>query len=606
MGGGREARRCSEPARVSLSLRAVKVGAVPTGRENPTDRSSRTQWDDNGWHCGRMYVIFPLEDLLDPYSGLSRRSQAQLNQRINAQKNSSEPTTSEASCPPSSQPNQVTTVQPSTSTTNTTTSTAATSSPSAQITVVSADISRSGSVKSQSKCPSSALKPISQVSPHSTQPLQQPTSSAVSSLPPRSPKLSTKNSQSSVKPKISQPQQKSDLIPLQNLNPQQKAKSFLFGVLTPKTSCPDIQISSHNVSVCDTNTVTSNADSNTWPSNSRSTTLVSQANLGLSVSSARNKQQIRPLVSQDSPSSTLLDTTTLSPKRKTALVDPPSLPKDLVIKEKSELSSAKDSGGISAKEFNHDNVGCGDVTLGNKDLAVSSKVNSPLGSGSRTGGLVRHSSFSSRDFIAHQKLSSSGSASRSCLSGGSFSDQTSGAGFYSGRSSSSSAKSRASEGRTKSKETIVGNSSPYLNRQNKIQGSPSLNLSQKSGSELQLSNKIQLRSQTEIPLSKFTSKQVLEPCLSSHPTKIVEDLSSSCPPPKFAQDLSLQTRSGKFSAQYAPNSVGPGGGKRISHVMAAGGDAGLRHLTHPALNEPLKSHSNVTFKLLKTGKKATN
>lgn len=41
--------------------------------------------------------------------------------------------------------------------------------------------------------------------------------------------------------------------------------------------------------------------------------------------------------------------------------------------------------------------------------------------------------------------------------------------------------------------------------------------------------------------------------------------------------------------------------------MATGGEAAaLRDLTHPGLNESLKAHNAVTFKLVRTGKKTKN
>jgi hypothetical protein len=36
--------------------------------------------------------------------------------------------------------------------------------------------------------------------------------------------------------------------------------------------------------------------------------------------------------------------------------------------------------------------------------------------------------------------------------------------------------------------------------------------------------------------------------------------------------------------------------------MATGGDITLRDVSHPSLNEALKAHSSVTFKLVRTGK----
>ena len=35
--------------------------------------------------------------------------------------------------------------------------------------------------------------------------------------------------------------------------------------------------------------------------------------------------------------------------------------------------------------------------------------------------------------------------------------------------------------------------------------------------------------------------------------------------------------------------------------MATGGDITLRDLSHPSLNEALKAHNSVTFKLVRTG-----
>jgi hypothetical protein len=35
--------------------------------------------------------------------------------------------------------------------------------------------------------------------------------------------------------------------------------------------------------------------------------------------------------------------------------------------------------------------------------------------------------------------------------------------------------------------------------------------------------------------------------------------------------------------------------------MAAGGDITLRDVTHPSLNEALKAHNSVTFKLVRIG-----
>jgi hypothetical protein len=42
-------------------------------------------------------------------------------------------------------------------------------------------------------------------------------------------------------------------------------------------------------------------------------------------------------------------------------------------------------------------------------------------------------------------------------------------------------------------------------------------------------------------------------------------------------------------------------GTQENNNMATGGDITLRDVTHPSLNEALKAHNAVTFKLVRTG-----
>ncbi|XP_049807099.1 uncharacterized protein LOC126249491 [Schistocerca nitens] len=66
------------------------------------------------------------------------------------------------------------------------------------------------------------------------------------------------------------------------------------------------------------------------------------------------------------------------------------------------------------------------------------------------------------------------------------------------------------------------------------------------------------------------------------------------PPPKLQEqrqkNKTQQTKKEKRKTKRHKDSI----------AMAGGGEASLRELTHPALNEALKAHNAVTFKLVRT------
>ena len=525
-----------------------------------------------------MYVIFPLEDLLDPYSDLSRqRSAAGQQQRLQQNNNKTDKV-----CPPLPQPNHV--IPPNQQLLEPQSPDISSSQPLDSPINTTTGVTRSGSIRTRSQATQEAL--TSQLSQLKQQPpSQQPigcskvsqgnqsnsSNSSIKSVKSQSFQLKVApiEQQQQVHQKVKSSQVQQNIQQGGGVAEQRQEVGEQLNLAVPQpltktqTTTPTKGLSSCAASAdvatagksqapiiitrsdskrqrdnaCDTSTSVSSSiqpsdtlsNRNSWPDNQRSSSF--KSNVARS-SSFRSKERIRPTVL---PDSNIVQPETLSsPRRKAAIVECSSLSKELAIKQQinTTASCAKDYSRLSAKEFNH-NVSGSDVTIGSTELC---SLKSPLGIGNRKGGLVRETSFTGRDL---------------------------------GRSISVRSTTRSGE-----ELDIYSPEDHPTTPTTPIAGAGRFD--QASGgvrSKIKTSERLQ-RSVTE------TYHSSTRP-----PSKYLES-SSLAPPPR--ERTRVTTSDPRRRARMA---TGGGGG----------GDVGVKTLSHPALNEPLKAHNNVTFKLLKTG-----
>lgn len=406
----------------------------PNSGTNPTLRLTQQRWDDHGWQGGRMYVIFPLEDLLDPSRGLSRKPTENTQKTLVAQTTNS----TEVAPPSASLPNQtIPPDQPSTKDKTVSRS----STPSS--TTLTANVSRSGSIRAQSSCTSSALAsqlpqniPTSQVQQHS-EVEQIESGSATKLLTVQSKTVDRKNKvtnlttvqQALTLKNLSESKSPTQVIRQasfqQNLQQQQHklnicqeghAKSQAVSTKQTSTSpsgnrtqasiiiTPPAANQPLTGSACDklekSDSIKQHLGSNrnSWPSNAESQLSPNSTTIVRS-SSCRNKESIRPSVPLVSNS--YISEVFSAHKIKTNVTSSLGVPKELGIKQKSSVSGAKDSG-ISAKEFNH-NVSSSDVSIGRKDSSLH--VESLSGSRHKAGGVSRENSFRNREGVSQTTTS---------------------------------------------------------------------------------------------------------------------------------------------------------------------------------------------------------
>ena len=467
-----------------------------------------------------MYVIFPLEDLLDPSGGLSRRTTVKFD---NPPPGGQPIESTDASLSPSTLPNQ--TIPPDQPAS--TDQTVSRSSTPSSITITG-NISRSGSIRAQSSCSTSALAsqisqskinlsvqklsaiekienlvttkkvvPQSKVTPidvksrpgNDIQQLSQSTEQKTSNTTGSTKFSQTNAQQQQNKPNIIiQSNERNQAAPSKQVQSQVINLSQASIVVTPPATNPLLRDKARDKP--------SETNRNSWPSNAESQLSPNTSNIVRS-SSCRSKEPLRPSVPL--VSGLYIGEVFSANKRKTVSVTPSGLPKESETKQKSPFGGAKDCR-ISAKEFNYNVSSGSDVTIKNKDSNL--QIISPLGgSNDRPGELVREGSFRNRKVVPQVLI-------------------------------------------------------PSVAR-----------LSFGSSDEVKL----------EVDSKSISGRSY------------------------SFRGISTPSESRRSSVKQKVPSTGRQESLKPSMAFAIG-DQGLRQLSHPALNEPLKAHNNVTFKLLKTGK----
>ncbi|KAF2350809.1 hypothetical protein FHG87_018434, partial [Trinorchestia longiramus] len=670
----------------------------------------RQRWDEHGRYWGRMYVIFPLEDLLEPYSVSDQRS---TNQREVPQSHQQDNEPASSRPPPSPQPSHKTQPNQETSSTVLLTVPEETSSCAS----VTSDLKRSGSIRSSTAIDSPTdliiEVPKIQEPPLAAAPSPPRTGFAKNFLkPPRlsfgrpstpavkkelsdqtldrksspSPQQTETNIDESTKPKRTQALEKNSKKSDDSSARKPPKKSHSFSSIAPSYQALHIR-RAVTPSDCETRLRPDSVAQETAGRQGSFTSIDKKGSTSgtlsvLSSDAASETSQVSYLSVRRGHCDDQLSSASVyradsplpsfSQRRKRAVVNVSVLPKDLGTLQKSTFIGAKDCS-ISAKEFSH-NANASAVTIEEKEYCVHSK--SEVGNENKDG-FIRKNFFRDGGSIGWRQNvirseSSVDSSAEATVTGSSVRS-----------SNSSSTRSRASAGEvgpgvkasdvssTRSKVHLHQTEQPFHRRGLGPFVKTSLDVSSaiKVGpSDVETTRVIPKdfttagKTQSVETVTRQSSDALATSGNTKRPAAPVRTLSTGAAPLGLdrheggrsppqgtgsgAVSVFLKTAAaGHFSAVAAPSlppsspprqlrPPGSGDRQRKSHSelpskwtppvgsirslsvspkekrppwrgpqlgISDTGEAGLRNLTHPALNDPLRAHTNVTFKLIKTG-----